>query len=72
MKPSYLNAVLLILFTALATGCATVLSEPKVDKSTGYSYSGKTFDANNQEIISADKEIYLLIKKLYLLLRIPV
>ena len=57
MKPSYLNAILLILFTGLATGCATVLSEPRVDKSTGYSYSGKKFDANNQEIASADKEI---------------
>lgn len=57
MKPSYLNAVLLILFTALATGCATVLSEPKEDKSTGYSYSGKTFDSDNQEIIATDKEI---------------
>ena len=57
MIPSYLNAVLLTLFTALATGCATVLSEPKVDKSTGYSYSGKTFDSDNQEIIATDKEI---------------
>ena len=56
MRPSYLNAILLILFTALATGCATVLSEPKKDKSTGYSYSGKTFDGNNQEVISANKE----------------
>jgi len=57
MKLSYLNAILLILFTGLATGCATVLSEPRVDKSTGYSYSGKKFDANNQEIASVDKEI---------------
>ena len=63
MIPSYLNAVLLTLFTALATGCATVLSEPKEDKSTGYSYSGKTFDSDNQEIIATDKEIIATDKK---------
>ena len=53
MKPSYLNTIFLILFTALAAGCATA---PKEDSSNSFPNKTTKSAANNKEIKFSDED----------------
>ena len=53
MKLSYLNTIFLILFTALAAGCATA---PKEDSSNSFPNKTTKSAANNKEIKFSDED----------------
>ncbi len=53
MKPSYLNTIFLILFTALAAGCATA---PKEDSSNSFPNKTTKSAVNNKEIKFSDED----------------
>jgi len=53
MKPSYLNTIFLISFTALAAGCATA---PKEDSSNSFPNKTTKSAANNKEIKFSDED----------------